>query len=437
MTSALQAFHLPTSVVFDQQGHFYVAESGLPLGGQPPGGKVWRCQPDGQRTCIATDLRPPVNGLSIHQGLLYVAEGGNPGRISVIDLATDLRQTVLDDLPGGGNYHTNMALMGDDGWLYFGQGAMTNSGIVGPDANMVSWLRQCPHPSDIVGSDVILSGFNAVIAEPNGAAPNGAEPNGADEMVSTGAFADFAVPTESGQQLKAQLPCTSAVMRCLPDGSGLELVAWGLRNPYGLGFDRAGRLLAIDLGMNDRGSRPVGQVPDCLYQVQAGKWYGWPDYAAGKSVTDEDYQPLRGHTPVPLLDNAQTLGELAQPLFSFVQHAAPTKFCLEPDSDCLVIAMFGDKLPMTGPPGPRAGRNVVRLNPDTGLTEVLTGHHFQRPIDVCYGPDGCLYVVDFGHFEMGEGAALALTASSGEVICIEHPVFEPLPLSYTPASEAI
>jgi hypothetical protein len=31
---------------------------------------------------------------------MYVAEAGNPGRISVIDLNTLARTTVLEDLPG-------------------------------------------------------------------------------------------------------------------------------------------------------------------------------------------------------------------------------------------------------------------------------------------------------------------------------------------------
>jgi Tn3 transposase DDE domain len=39
-------------------------------------------------------------------------------------------------------------------------------------------------------------------------------------------------------------------MRCDRDGSNLELVAWGLRNPYGLAFLPDARLLAVDLGIN-------------------------------------------------------------------------------------------------------------------------------------------------------------------------------------------
>jgi glucose/arabinose dehydrogenase len=414
-TQQWQGFHLPTSVVFDPTGHLYIAQSGLPLGGEPPGGSVWRIAPDGERLCIATDLRPPVNGLSVDKTRLYVAEGGNPGRISVIDLVSFERQTVLDDLPGGGNYHTNMAIMGDDGWLYFGQGAMTNSGIVGPDAEMVSWLRQCPHPCDIAGCDVVLSGWNADVI--------GADADVSDKPFTTGAFQPFDTNTFDGQKITGQLPCTSAVMRCKPDGSALELVAWGLRNPYGLGFDRSGRLLAIDLGINDRGSRGVGNVPDCLYEVKQGQWYGWPDYAGGRAVNLDDLLPQRGERPHLLLQNHDELGPVAQPLFSFSPHCAPTKFTLVPGSDDLIITLFGDKLPMTGPAGERCGREVVRLNPHTGACSVLVGHQFHRPIDVAFDAQGVLYVLDFGHFELNADTSVAVTPFGGTLKRISSPVF--------------
>ncbi len=37
----------PTSVTFDDDGVPYVAESGLPFDGAPPGGRVWRLEPGG------------------------------------------------------------------------------------------------------------------------------------------------------------------------------------------------------------------------------------------------------------------------------------------------------------------------------------------------------------------------------------------------------
>src|SRR5262245_46482283 len=106
-------FSFPTSLTFDSAGTAYVAESGLPFGGAPPGGRVWRLEAGGRRSLLAGGFRAPVNGLTFHDGALYVSEGGHPGRISQLDLQG--RQTViLDQLPGPGNYHTNMVAFGPD-----------------------------------------------------------------------------------------------------------------------------------------------------------------------------------------------------------------------------------------------------------------------------------------------------------------------------------
>ncbi len=59
----------PTSLAFGHDGAAYVAESGLPFGGAPPGGTVWRLPLDGERTRVAAALRRPVNGLTWHDGV--------------------------------------------------------------------------------------------------------------------------------------------------------------------------------------------------------------------------------------------------------------------------------------------------------------------------------------------------------------------------------
>ena len=250
----------PTSLTFDDAGAAYVAEAGLGFAGAPPGGRIWRLDPDGSRSCLGAELRAPVNGLVWHAGSLFVSEGGHPGRISRLD-GGGRRTTVLDDLPGPGNYHTNMAVFGLDGKLYFSQGAMTNIGIIGLDAYQLGWLKRLPHAHDLPGHDLVLAGVNVETADPFA--------GGTGATLATGAFVPFGTRTAPGQRVPASLPCTAAVMRCNPDGSDLELVAWGLRNAYGLLFLPDGRLLATDQGADDRGSRPVGEVPDLLFEAFA------------------------------------------------------------------------------------------------------------------------------------------------------------------------
>src|ERR1044072_3365536 len=350
----------PTSLAIGEDGSFYVAESGLSFDGAAPGGRVWHLESDARRTLLIDNLRSPVNGLTLYNDRLYVSEGGGQGRISCFDLDGNLVRVILDNLPGPGNYHTNMVAFDGSGKLYFSQGALTNSGIVGLDAYELAWLRRLPHTYDLPGYDLTLNGVN--VETPN---PLGKDEN---EIVQTGAFAPFGKRTLQGQRISAELPCTAAVMRCNEDGSELELFAWGLRNAYGLRFLPDGRLLAIDQGADDRGSRPVGDVPDMLFEVRKNAWYGWPDFIGGTPITHSRYRPQRGAAPAFLIANHDELPPPEKPLLYFPPHTPAVKFHVVAQSaSCwaghLFVALFGDEVPLTATSGPRVGRSVVRVDP--------------------------------------------------------------------------
>jgi glucose/arabinose dehydrogenase len=406
-------FSFPTSLAIGKDGSFYVAESGLSFDGTSPGGRIWRLDSAGQRTLLVENLRAPVNGLTLHKDRLYVSEGGHPGRISRFDLYGHSQQVILDNLPGLGNYHTNMAVIGSDGKLYFSQGAMTNTGIIGLDAYDLGWLRRLPHSYDLPGYDITLNGVNIETADPLSVSENG--------RTETGAFAPFGKRTEQGQRIAGQLPCTAAIMRCNDDGSDLELVAWGLRNAYGLGFLSDGRLLAVDQGADDRGSRPVGNVPDMLFEVRKGAWYGWPDFVGDVPITDPRYQPERGAPPTFLLANHNELPPPEKPLLCFPPHTAAVKFDVAPDDASpwaghLFVALFGDEVPMTAPTGPRVGRSVVRVDPSDWSLHPLVQDGLLRPIDVHLSrAESALYILDFGNFEMLDNGAVKAEVKSGKL----------------------
>ena len=368
--------------------------------------------PDGGRSLLANGLRAPVNGLTFHKGGLYVSEGGHPGRISRLDL-DGCRTVILDNFPGPGNYHTNMVAFGPDGKLYFSQGAMTNTGIVGLDAYELGWLRRLPHAHDLPGHDIVLAGVN--VETPNPLADE------ADARAWTGAFVPFDTPTTPSQHIRKQLPCTAAVMRCNPDGSDLELVAWGLRNAYGLGFLADGRLLATEQGADDRGSRPVGNAPDLLFEVREGCWYGWPDFIGGDPITEPRYRPQRGPAPTFVLAKHDELPQPARPLLRFPPHAAAVKFDVAPPASPgwagqIFVALFGDEAPMTAPPGPRVGRGVARIDPANWSLHPVVAGPLARPIDVRFDPAGeMLYVLDFGRFEMDGERGVIAEARSGRL----------------------
>jgi Glucose / Sorbosone dehydrogenase len=137
-------------------------------------------------------------------------------------------------------------------------------------------------------------------------------------------------------------------MRCNPaDGSDLELMACGLRNAYGIGFLPDGRLIAIDHGADDRGSRSVGNASDLLYEIRKGAWYGWPDFISGEPITDPKYLPKRGPEPTFVLANHDELPVPETPLLRFSPNTATGKFdaaysskTLLPDTVVIIVLMM-------------------------------------------------------------------------------------------------
>lgn len=400
----------PTSIAFDSAGVPYVAESGVPFNDQLPIGRIWRISPDGHRSMLIDNLKGPVNGVAIHDNRFYISEGGAGGGISTVD-TEGKKEKIVDGLPGPGNYHTNMVAIGPDNKLYFSQGAMTNSAVIGLDSYELGWLRRLPHAHDIPGYDIVLNGINIQTTNPFNQ----------DENSRTGAFVPFGIETSFGQRISSCVPCTAGIMKCDLDGGHLELVAWGLRNAYGLGFLPDGRLLATEQGLDDRGSRPVGNAPDLLFEIKKGFWYGWPDFIGGEAITDKKYSPVNGNQPNFLLANHAELPRPEKPLLRFPPNACAVKFDVIPESISelggdIVVALFGDEKPMTAPPGGRVGRCVACIDPDDWSLHQLNTGPFSRPIDVRFNPtDGSLYVVDFGQFEMHATLGATARPNSGRI----------------------
>lgn len=94
----------------------------------------------------------------------------------------------------------------------------------------------------------------------------------------------------AGSTVEGNPKCNGAVLRAGLDGSNLEVVSWGFRNPYGLEIGPDNELYITMHGFDARGSRPVEHAWDCFYRVEAGMWYGWPDFACGMPVTDPQFK---------------------------------------------------------------------------------------------------------------------------------------------------
>lgn len=321
---------LASAVTFDDKGNVYVAESGYAPGGLEAFPRILRVDTNGTvETLVDRDLYPPITDIEYHDGKIYAA---NRGKITTVDVDTGKTTDIVMGVKNQGDYRTNQIAFGPDGRMYFGQGAATNSGVVGADN--YEWLSIMPTYYgvapfyDVPGQNITLAGQN--FNSSNVFLP--AKPASAN-LATTGAFVPFGNSTHGGQTVAGSPLCTACITSSKPDGTDLKVVAWGLRDPYGLHFDPAsGKLLVSSDGADERGSRPIANDSDKVYAIDAlsssstsanatatttganvdnnnssSKFYGWPDYFGnGEPVTDKKFQSKLGngnHTLQFLMQN--------------------------------------------------------------------------------------------------------------------------------------
>lgn len=397
-------FNAPDHCTFDDQGSCYVIESGHKVDARPRILKV-----NVQTGQYETFYELPeerwvktgaLTGACWHDGYLYFMNTGTLSRIAADGSVED----IVTDLPGQGDHQANYPIVGPDGKLYFGVGCATNCGVVGADNFAYEWLPKFPDFCDVPGQDVTLVGRNYEYRNVLG---------DVREVVRSGAYVPFGTETHAGQVIKGNVKCTGSVLRCNPDGSELEVVAWGLRNPYGVAFHPDGRLFATEHGMDERGRRYVVDDPDDFYEIQQGAWYGWPDFASGIRLDDPYWgEAGRGREPV-LAEHPDP--NPPKPFVSFQTHAGANgvDFCRNADfgfEGDAFVALFGDIAPLTTlrraitPAGFKVVRVDTRnrrimnfaVNRIEGPASKLPHEGFERPSHCQFGPDGALYVVDFG-----------------------------------------
>ena len=394
----------PVHCSFDDGGSCYVTEAGYRIDSPP---RIWKID-------VATGERAKffeipsgewvrsgaLTGTCWHDGYLYYCYNDHVARI---DRAGKIEK-IVTGLPGLGDHQLSPPTFGPDGKLYFATGTATNCGVVGADNAAYEWLRNpgLRDVCDVPGQDIVLIGHNFETQDVTGRL---------SDKVRTGAFVPFGTETEPGQVVKGNIKCNGGVLRCNADGSHLELVAWGLRNAFGLRFSPDGKLFVTEHGIDERGARFNVGDPDDFYEVEEGRWYGYPDYASGLRLDDRSWgDGGRGRAPVIA---APPETHPPKPLLTFEPHAASNgfDFCR---SDTFgfrgdaFVALFGDAAPITTRRIVPAGFKVARIdmkhrrimdfavNKIAGGASVLPHEGFERPSHCEFGPDDALYVVDWG-----------------------------------------
>jgi glucose/arabinose dehydrogenase len=394
----------PTGIAIADDGTLYVTEAGYAYGEVFTTPRLLRLVPDGAPAVVATGANPPWNGVAWSDGSLYVAEGGvvEGGRVLRID--EDGRVRVLaEGLPSFGDHHTNGPLV-VDGWVYVGQGVVTNSAVVGLDNHGFGWLPRFPDLHDVPCEDVRLAGD---VFETS-------DPLRDRAVVRTSPFRPFGTVAEEGEIVPGAVPCSGAVLRVPIDGGAMELVAWGFRNPFGLARGPDGAIWVSDNMYDARGSRPVFGAGDLLWRLVPGAWYGWPDFHGERPLDAGDrYRPPGGRSPGTVL--AEHPAAPPRPAAVMAVHSSSNGFDVSRSAAFgfvgdAFVAQFGDMAPAVGKVLAPPGFKVVRVDLETGVisdflvndagagpASFLGTAGIERPVAARFGPDGeTLYVVDFG-----------------------------------------
>ena len=417
-------FTAPVHACFGPDGEMYLTESGHKSGSPP---RVYRIDVStGARELIVEfggDQAVPTGaatGAAWHDGALYVS---NTDRLLRVEPQGGRITEVVTDLPGTGDHQTNHPVVGPDGRLYWGQGSVTNMGVVGADNFGYEWLAAFPDQHDVPGGDVVLAGRNYDVPNVLG---------NPLQSVASGAYVPFGTSTAAGQRIDGSPRATGAVLSCQPDGTDLRVVAWGLRNPYGVAFTSDGRLFATEHGSDERGARWIVGDLDDFYEIREGAWYGWPDFASGIRLDDPRWgEGGTGRDPV-LAEFPDS--DPAKPTASFETHAGANGFDFSRDAAFgfvgqAFVALFGDLAPVTTPRQVvPAGFKIVRVEPDAGTVHDFAVNRtqgpasklfhggFERPSHCVFGPDGHLYVVDFGQIKIApEKGGIRMKQGTGSV----------------------
>jgi len=181
----------------------------------------------------------------------------------------------------------------------------------------------------------------------------------------------------------------ATVSRANPDGSDLQIIATGLRNPVGLAFQPETETLWATVNERDQQGNEI--PPDLVTIVTKGANYGWPACVPPDAAPQESGADCSGITP---------------PTIGIQAHSAPLGLTfLEGDgvpadlSGDLIVAQHGswNRQPPAAPKlllidfedgQPVAARDFV-----TGWQDEA-GNRWGRPAGVVVAPDGSLIVSD-------------------------------------------
>ncbi len=445
-------FNYPVDLAFGPDGEMYVAEAGGHTYGtgpeKAPSAQIVRIRPGGKREVVfdkvvALDairnaqvqweptyrisgipegVIPPITGLTYNEknGLLYVS---HRTRYSTLNPKTGEFKTIIDGIPSWGEFLNHKAVFGPDGRMVFFLSTQGNTGPVDGHMTRVMKVFNKPGCRELSCEPVTLRGVGFQIDDPFDKEKG---------KVWTGAYLPLGVKPEDGMVVPGYSWCHGAFYSATPDGKDIKRIAWGLRSNFGYAFSPDGRLVSTMNSANIMEPRPVYDDWETIWEISEGAWYGWPDYYSGLPIVAERFKrpndPDFKKSPFP---HEYTLTEETrkkllkdqplppQPLVRLPVHSAAEGMVFGREEfglpgELVIVAEFGAIIPYYKEPFSWPGFRVQGVDLQTseafdflinksrkpGWVDRSGG--LRRPIQVTWGPDGALYVTDFGVIEFSE-----------------------------------
>lgn len=425
--------NFPTSLAWDANGKMYVVEAGGGFLPEPSPARILQVEM-GKSTEIANltskGVTAPVVGFTYHNNNFYITHRSADlqGAVSRVSMnGQTITQILGGFLDSQAEHPLNDIKVGPDGRMYLATGPAGNSAVMGMDVG--PFVMRSPGVRTTTAKDLVLLGKNFKT-------PDFRTINDNFDTVLTGAYVPYGTPTRPGQVIKGTNKPGGAIVSFDPNNAEatLQTVAFGLRNVIGLAWNKkTGKMYTAVNGYDVRGARPVRDDADATYEVKMDTWYGWPDFSADlEPLTNPKFDvpdSLQAMVVVDGKPEGKNLGfvidhaasGLSAPDRSLVAglhpfHSSPSLLDVAPDSwgefaGQLFIAEWGDLTPPTDPiDKDKVGYRIVRLNPQTknvvpfvsnnstGPASMLgaKGLGLERPFDVKFGPDGAMYIVDYG-----------------------------------------
>jgi glucose/arabinose dehydrogenase len=420
-----------TSMTWDDQGRMYVLEGGGAFLPEPAPARIMRIDGGAATEVVnlsSKGLMDTAVGLEWHNGAFYVThrDADMTGAVSRVTLDGTVTKILTGIMDSASEHQVNDIQVGPDGRMYLASGPTGNSGVVGKDIGPFLEMNPMLHTSSC--KDIVLTGQNYE-------GPDIRTKEIMTDTALTGAYVPFGTVTTPGQRITGTNKCGGAILVFDPMNAEatVQPYAWGFRNIIGMAWDRQGGMYAAVNGYDVRGLRPVVDQYDPTYKIREGAWYGFPDFSAAlEPVSDPKFSPP-DKFKAPVVVNGQPQGKalnfvidhaasgLAAPDKSLIAglhpaDSSPSMIAVAPDSwgmyaGHLFVTEWGDLAPATNPLlAMPVGYRVVTINPANGQVmpfamnrlpgaasaQGAMGEGLERPFDIEFGPDGALYVSDYG-----------------------------------------